>query len=455
MPRRWLIASLAVLAGGLLFRFAIVSAYSSSSPDGDQYFALAQTLIATGRYAFSRGAPLTFSRLPGYPLVLALLVDHLALTPHALHVTRATELNTLLDAGSALLIAALLREWGISRAASLLALAALLLCPLHFLFASYALTESLATLLTLLALWLAVRAMRRRLYLHAALAGLAAGAGMLVRADLITIAPALFVALLFAGAPLRKRLTACALCLALGLCALAPWMARNLARFGAPHLTAAEWPGASGEPLPTGPVAWMRTWADGAPGDGDVAGLIYFGRPLSPSLITPKMVDSAAERAQLTDLFAAYDRERLSPSVDAGFRALASARTARHPLRTFVTLPLARLVALYRPPPSGDYPLRVGFLDLPRSRAALFGAWNGSTLLLALGGFTLLLLSGERRRLAWLFAIAIGSRTALHLFAVPMYVCQRYLIEVYPLLLGLAAIALVESAAWIRARRAP
>ena len=279
---------------------------------------------------------------------------------------------------------------------------------------------------------------------------------MLVRADVVTLAPALALALLLAEAPRQRRLAAIALASALGLLALSPWALRNLRQFGAPHFTAAEWPAADGHPLPTAAIGWMRTWADGAPGDGELAGLIYFNRPLSASLITPKRVDGSTERAALSALFSDYNRERLSPSVDNGFSRLARARFAQHPLRTLITLPLRRLGALYRPPPNGDYPLRVGFLGLPRDRATLFGAWNAAALALSVLGLALLATAtDERRRLAWVIAIAIASRTALHLFAVPMYVCQRYLIEVYPLLLGLAAVALTAFAAQLRTRFHP
>ena len=56
--------------------------------------------------------------------------------------------------------------------------------------------------------------------------------------------------------------------------------------------------------------------------------------------LLPQMVDSDAERAELNALIDRYDRERLSPEVDAGFRQLAAQRTQRAPLRTFVWLPL-------------------------------------------------------------------------------------------------------------------
>jgi 4-amino-4-deoxy-L-arabinose transferase-like glycosyltransferase len=430
---------LAVVVVGLLFRFAVISQYRSTSPDGDQYYALEQSLASAHTLAYAAGAPPTWTRLPGYPLFLAATALGRPSARDA-DLLRATVFNQLLDAGTALLVFAivseLLRGKRRQRLFALLAMALVFLAPPLFLFAAYRLTESLATFLTTLVIYCAVRAMRgEHLMLWAGLAGLFAGLGQLVRADVITVAPAIGLAIWFAREPLRRRALAGALALAAWCVALAPWALRNLALDGAPHLAAAEWPAQDGHPLPTGPIAWMRTWAAGRQGDADIAGTMVFERNLPPSFVRDRMIDSPAERERLGALLERYNHERLSPAVDGEFRALAAERRARAPLRYFVGLPAQRFLELYRAPRHAEFPLRIGFLGLPATRpgfdlfnvllylAALVGAWK--------------LWRADKRLLAVL-AAALVARTLLHLWAVPPFVSQRYLVEGIPLFIALS-----------------
>ena len=189
---------LAVLLGllglGLAFRLAIVAHFHSSSPDGEQYHLLSQELWRNGRLAFGPPpAPLTHSRLPGYPLFLAFLVDR-ELLPQSEHVVRATRANALLDLGTAVVLWLLLRDRGWPKAAWV-ALMMCLGCPLLFRLSCYALSESLATFLLTLELWLALRAGQRGSLSAAALAGMAAGLAQLVRLDAVTLLPAVALAL--------------------------------------------------------------------------------------------------------------------------------------------------------------------------------------------------------------------------------------------------------------------
>lgn len=430
-----------VLVLGLAFRFAVISQFHSSSPDGDQYFALSASLVTTQTFSYRYGDKPTWTRLPGYPLFLAAIELGQPSTTDD-NLLRAAICNQLLDAATALLVFAivgeLLRGRRRARLYSTVAMAAVLLAPPLFLFASYRLTEPLTTFLTTLEIYCAVRAGRGPLRWWAALAGLTAGLGQLVRADAIAAAPALGLALFFAAASLRRRAQALALATAAWCATVAPWALRNLDRFDAIHLFAAEWPTLDGRALPTGMLAWMRTWAAGRPGDSNLASAVSFNVGIPLGALHRPMYDSSDERARLEEIISRYNRERLSPAVDEDFRALADERFRSAPLRWLVTLPARRFVELYRAPRRGDFPMRAGFLGLPTTRPA-FDVWNLSVYLFALLGAAALW--RRERKLLAVLAAAIGTRTLLHLWAVPPFVCQRYLVEVIPLFVALAACA--------------
>lgn len=431
---------LLVLAGGA-FRLSVVHQYSSTSPDGTQYYRLSQELIRACRFAF--GPPpvsLTHARLPGYPLFLAYVVDRApASIPVSVH--RAAAANVVLDLVTGLVLLLILGELGRPRWNGYVAFAFVALCPVLVLFASYALTEPLATCLGTVAFWLALRARVRSRATSAILCGLASGAAFLVRADMITLVPALAILSWNGARPVSARIGSLAAMLGAMALVVAPWAIRNQLRFGAPFLTATEWPAQDGDPLPTGPMQWMRTWAAGRPGDGDLSGLFVFKAPFEPQdVVRPVMYDSAQERATLVSILTDYRQHGLTPAVDARFVELARSRARRHPWRVFVALPIARAVRLYSPPPSGDYPIRVGFLGLPRYRRQIFGVANAILYALAFGGAAVLWRERRHRQLLAALLAAVACRTGLHMWAVPTFVCQRYLVEVIPLLIVLSVI---------------
>jgi 4-amino-4-deoxy-L-arabinose transferase-like glycosyltransferase len=441
MRRAQVIGLLLLLLGGSLFRFAVIRQYSSTSPDGNQYYSLSQELIRARRFAFGPPpARLTHARMPGYPLFLAYVALRAPMSLSA-SVHRAAGANVVLDLLTGLLLILILRDLGFPRWNGYLAFILVMICPVMLLFASYSLSESLATCLGTLAFWLAIAADKRASLWSGAACGAAIGAAFLVRADMITELPALIV-LLWRGAwPVRVRVKSALVMLVAAALAVAPWGIRNLLQFGRPHLAATEWPSQDGQPLPTGPMQWMRTWAAGRPGDGDLSGLMVFRVQFEPEqVVRPVMYDSAAERATLISLLHDYRLNGLTPAVDERFVELARDRARRHPWRVFVALPIVRAIHLYQPPPAGDYPIRLGFLGLPRYRSQIFGTANAILYLLALGGALALWRSRPRRQVLAAIGAAVGLRTLLHMWAVPTFVCQRYLVEVIPLFIILGVI---------------
>jgi hypothetical protein len=438
--RRPQILLIAMFVTAAAFRFAIVHQYSSSSPDGDQYYRLSRELIRAGRYALGpQPKPLTYSRLPGFPLFAAAFSVRSTLTPQAT-VRRQAFVNVALDLATALLLVLMLRDVGARPRSGPVAVAMVAICPLMFLFAVYFLTESLATFLGTVSFWLAFTRPRDGSKALAVGSGAAVGAAMLVRADMVTLVPAV-VCLLWTRAPaIRDRATTIGLALAAAALVLLPWAIRNTIQFGAPHVTAAEWPTQDGEPLPTGPMTWMRTWAAGRPGDGDLSGNFVFRAATGANDIRPIMYDTSQERGELASILEQYRREGLSPNVDARFVHLARQRIKQHPFRVFVVLPVMRAVRLFAAPPRGDYPIRVSFLGLPNHWHEVFDTANWAIYALAIGGLVILW-RRPRRDLAVAIVVAVGARTMLHMWAVPTFVCQRYLIEVMPLLLLLATLS--------------
>ena len=441
MRRAWLIGLLLLLLGGAIFRFAVVEQYSSTSPDGDQYYQLSQELIRARRFAFGPPpARLTYSRLPGYPLFLAYVAVRGPSTLSA-SVHRATAANVVLDLLTGVLLILILRELGFPRWCGSVAFVLLTICPPIVLFASYALTESLATFLGTLGFWLALHARKRASLIGAAACGGVIGAAFLVRADMITEVPALLVLMWNRSWPAALRAKSLALVLVAAAVVVAPWGLRNIRQFGRPHLTATEWPAQDGEPLLTGPMQWMRTWAAGRKGDGDLSGMFVSKQPFDPeAVVRPRMYDSPAERRALISILQDYLRDGLTPAVDARFVQLAATRTRNHPWRVFVQLPIVRAIHLYAPPPSGDYPIRVSFLGLPRHRRQIFAIANAILYVLAIGGAFVLWRVRQHRPVAAAIVVAVACRTLLHMWAVPTFVCQRYFVEVIPLLIVLGAI---------------
>jgi hypothetical protein len=162
------------------------------------------------------------------------------------------------------------------------------------------------------------------------------------------------------------------------------------------------------------------------------------------------MYDDDAERGKIVALFERYNREKLSPAVDAGFRELAHERMRRHPLRTFFWLPLCRVYHLFAPVPEWELPMRSKLFGLPALRPA-FGVWDLAVYALAIAGAWLLY--RREKRLVIIMLMWIGARAALFSFAIPNATTERYLIECYPALLILAAFGLDAAIARLRARK--
>jgi hypothetical protein len=497
MRWRWPLLLCFILGLGAWFRLLVVQSWHAPAGDGMDFHQLSQELRLRGRFAYGPPPqPLSYGRLPGYPLFLAHVAVREAPLGIAGHVVKATRANVFLDLGTALLVFLILRELGVGRRGALAGLVATLLCPMLVLLSCYALTETLATFLGALALYLALRARRAqtqggRPLPWAALCGAVAGLGQLVRADTLTLLPSLAI-LVFAwgrawepgGPPARpappssssspswpRRLLPVGLMLGCAGLVFSPWPARNLLRFGEAHPAGARWrTRPAGTPLPPEPVSWMRTFGDGGEGDGYLDLIFVAGMPLLPThpgIFMPKMCDGPAQCERTRALFLRYNREGLSPPVRAEFAALAAERAAAHPVRTWVLLPLLRVRSLWRPLPEWELPLRAPMLGLPQRRW-VFAVADGVIYALAALGAALLVISrsgsgsrsrsrsggaGPRFPVAAALVLPAVLRTAMYAYLIPAGINQRYLVEIFPLLIILGVSGLSVGLAWLLSLR--
>ncbi len=439
----------------LVFRVALVESWRDPGGDGIQYYRLAQTLRAHGLLAPSHlPGHLSYSRMPGYPLFLAYISVRKA--PFSLegHVKRATRTNVGLDLITAGLVAAMalhLRRRLGGRSGDGIALAgfgAIVLAPPMWILASYALTESFATLLATLELGLALLLLDgRRLYTVALLTGIVAGVNQLVRADALSFAPAVAIAIYAAPVGWKARLRAVGIIVGVAATIFAPWPIRNLRTFGRPYPFATYWRTVDmGRPLPMGFIEWARTWASGQKGesylDYAIAQETLIGVDF-PGLLRKEMYDSPEERRRLRALLGKYNEEMLSPAVDAGFSALAAERRARRPFASYVQLPLLRTLRLFQPVPYAELPMKVRWLGLGENRIPWCAAWDYTLYLLALLGVASLLRRRETWALCAIFVVPIVFRALVLGYTVALGGTERHMVEIHPFLVLLAIIGVM------------
>src|SRR5262249_20288480 len=147
------------------------------------------------------------------------------------------------------------------------------------------------------------------------------------------------------------------------------WAARNWVRFHEVQWLAPRYAESPDEYVPRGLYAWTGTW------------LVRFryvylvawkvdGEPIEMADLPPEAFDSPEERARVVTLVAAYNKElAMTPEIDRGFAELARERTARHPLRTYLRVPLGRMATLWFTP-------RLELLPVSGTLTPLRWAWR-------------------------------------------------------------------------------
>jgi hypothetical protein len=369
---------LVALAAGLCLRLFFVFKYPANSGDTVLYEQMATNWLKRHVYAmevFGRITPVDL-RMPGYPAFLAVIYAIAGRTgaDARLEVMIA---QAFVDLFSCVLIATLATTLSLmvnERHPSGLVFSAALwlaaLCPFTANYAAVPLTEVFATFFTAAALlplcllagrprnngWLFIKKNWRFLNNFAYVAALAAvlvGVGTLFRpeAPLLLVAGWIVLGIVLVSQHEAKRWILTVVGMGL-VCAipLVPWAARNAVALHEFQILAPKNSNLPGELVPYGFMSWEKTW-------------LYRFRDvyLVPWKLNDEVIrvedmparafDTPEERDRVAAILEPYNNDlTLTAEEDHAFGELARQRTARHPLRTYLWLPLARAATLWFTP---------------------------------------------------------------------------------------------------------
>lgn len=214
----------------------------------------------------------------------------------------------------------------------------------------YILTETLATLVTVLAVAVSIMAFRTERW-RWPVVGLICGVALLTRADAVLLVAAFGLFLTFRIVRRRSAKSVISLLL---FCStipvvLAPWIIRNYIALGKFQPLASPTGRPHGEYVADGYMRWVGTWMTDQTHYKAYEPVLDPGQgTFDPHELPDGAFDSAAERKQVFQLFAQYDREgKLTPEMSESFRTIANERIKRKPLRFFIWLPSRRIAGMW------------------------------------------------------------------------------------------------------------
>jgi hypothetical protein len=131
---------------------------------------------------------------------------------------------------------------------------------------------------------------------------------------------------------------------------LAPWAARNAVNLGRVQFFAPRYAETYGDVLPTGFYAWTKTWMFRFR-DAYLFTWKLPSQPIDLKDLPKYAADSPEERSRVASLLERYNRTRgMTLSLDQEFAALARERARRHPIRTYIWIPIERAAAVWFTP---------------------------------------------------------------------------------------------------------
>jgi hypothetical protein len=481
-PRINWIPPAAALGAGLALRLFFLIKYPSGSVDGTIYETLGHNWFAHGTYgldAIGRISPSDI-RVPGYPIFTAIF--HLfrrGQTPLLL----AQIVLDLCTCVLAAMLAGILTpssfsvraRWRVQLAAVWLAA----LCPFLADYTAVNLTEVLATFLTAISLVafaaaaLGNKTLSWRLLLHGSddvpaarensssfiknswfVGGLAVGCGTMVRPETPLILVALGFVLLWRWrrrADWPRLLRAGALAAVGFVLPIIPWTARNAISLQEFQPLAPRYAQSPDETVPAGLYAWTKTWLVRY---RDVDPVIWTigDQPVTLAVFPPSAFDTPDEHERVSALIDQYNKTccNFSPDWNAQFAELARERTARHPLRTYLTVPFQRALTMWFTPRvemmgyTGDLlPLRKNYEDDREDFlvTALLGATGIFYVAAAKGGILRMLFNNlwngpQVWAVAFLIAFCVLRTGFLTRIEAPE---PRYVLECFPIVYALGA----------------
>ncbi len=446
---RSLLSVALALGAGLALRLWMLKNFFEVNGDSLIYGGLAKNLILHGRYALTlpNGEIYpTLIRLPGYPLFLAICFKIFGMENYVAvaWVQIAMELaGCLLLAGFARRIAPAGLEQGAAHATLWLAA----LCPFTAIYAANPLTEGPTNFMVALALWVAVRFQAQPRWMNALWFTLAVTCAALLRPDGALVGVALGPALAIGSLRRtcshqirRSKLAQMAgVSLLLALLPFAAWSWRNWRVFHVFEPLAPRMAVDPGEDTHPGWERWVKSWCL----DFVSTYSIYWNVPgdeLDMSKLPGRAFDSPAQYASTAALAVEYNKNYiLTHELDESFGRLATERFTSHPLRSYLWLPLGRVVDMWLRPRVENLPIDLDWWVYAHHNSETRFSWayaglNALYLLLAVAGLCL-------RPRWWLPMLAyMLLRSAMLLtIAAPE---ARYTIECFPMIFALGGIAL-------------
>jgi hypothetical protein len=366
------------LGAGLCLRLFFVLKIPANSSDTVLYEQIATNWLKHHVYAMTVGGEITpvDLRMPGYPAFLAIVY---ALTGRTGADARlwvmlvqigVDLLSCLVIAKLAALLACTSEDSAPNNRVYFIALWLAALSPFTANYTAVPLTEVFAACWTALACCVLVIALRRvpepdfllksthlplrKSVEYTALgAGLTVGLGTLFRPEtpILLIAAAIVFGGLFLLRGNYQRWFWVCLAMTLGcLMILSPWAIRNLVTLGEPQFLAPKNSNLPGELVPYGFMAWEKTWLYRVR-DCYLVPWKLNEESIDVEGIPARAFDTAEEKQRLAMILEQYNNDlTLTPEEDAAFAQLARERTTRHPLRTYVWLPVARAVTIWFTP---------------------------------------------------------------------------------------------------------
>jgi hypothetical protein len=474
--------TVAALIAGLCLRLFFVFKFPFAPGDTALYEQLATNWLQHHVYAITVDgglAPVDL-RMPGYPAFLAIIYASTGrVGPDArLYVTLV---QTLVDLGACLLtagLAALLalfrpnpESWRRVYIATLWIAA---LCPFTANYAAVPMTEvfawffTAAAFVSLIALIWTECGGKAALFksqwvnrhsdsIFALTSGFLIGMGTLFRPEtpLLLVAAWILLPIIWLK---KRRFLFFAQLVALSAigCALplAPWAVRNAVTLHEVQFLAPKNLNMSGEFVPRGFMAWEKTWLFRMK-DCFLVPWKLDGEVINLEDIPARAFDTPDEKDRVAALLEQYNNDvTISPEEDAAFGQLAQERTARHPLRTYLWLPVARAFTIWFTPRiellpfSGQvFPVRESWREDPidLSVTLIYFVLNLSYVLLALWGA--LRVWRENSALGLAVGLLLGYVLLRTAFLTTLETPEpRYVLVCFPAILALAGQVFARSA---------
>lgn len=448
---------------GLALRLYFIHRFpTNAAGDSEIYLELARNWLDRGVYGLTINgqlAPVDL-RPPGYPAFLAAVYATLGRSRYA--VLLAQGLVDLLACGVVAILAVRVAPAGMKRRAGLAGLWLAALCPFVANYSTGILTEVLATFLTGLALAVLAGGFvggefaggvvnggvaRFGSWLQSPwfLGGLVVGFGALVRPEtpLLLLAAGLVLLARWRRRGDWLRLFRAVMLMFVGMILpLVPWAARNWRVLGDVQFLAPRYSQMPGEMVPKGFYAWTNTWMWRFR-DVYLVPWKLEDEEIHVEDMPAYAFDSEEERQRVADVLEDYNESlTISAEEDSAFGEIARERTARHPLRTYVSVPLKRALTIWFTPRiellpySGQlWPVRAAWEEDPIDFCATLALGTLAIALVALAIWGAWLARGSP--VAWVLVVFCVVRT---LFLLQIETPEpRYVIECFPAVLALAA----------------